>query len=424
MTCSTGIGRSSAVSVNDGTQRSVTAVTTPSAPSPTRAAANSSGRSDAEQVTSEPSARTRPSASTWVASPPSRAPVPCVPVDRAPAIVWASISPRLARASPNSAAAAFRPRSVVPDRAVTRPVWVSAAVIPVHRDRSRARPLVAAAEVNECPLPSARTRSPAAAASLTAAEISASVRGWSHRAGVAVAVPAQFRHWPGPAGCLITREYLLCEHVRRSRPEAHHTHSAGGRHLAGRSPARAVRPCDRGPRPAAGPGRPGRVRQEHRRPDPPGRGPSDPGGHQVAAVPVPDRTRPDPAGLPGPDVLLPARSPLALRRGHQRRPAGRLPYRGPEGAAGPGRGRGGQAARHDHGRLCRAPGCGRPGPGRRPRRDPGLPRTRRLLAAAGRAAARPYRDPPFSAVHAAAGGRRRTGRHPAAGLSPGGPDGL
>jgi hypothetical protein len=49
--------------------------------------------------------------------------------------------------------------------------------------------------------------------------------------------------------------------------------------------------------------------------------------------------------LPGRDVLLAARSPVAARHGHLRRPAGRLPHRGPAGAAGPGRGRG-QARRH------------------------------------------------------------------------------
>jgi len=54
---------------------------------------------------------------------------------------------------------------------------------------SSATPEVAAAAVNECPLPRARTVSPAAAAFVTAAQISASVRGRLHRAGVAVAVP-------------------------------------------------------------------------------------------------------------------------------------------------------------------------------------------------------------------------------------------
>ena len=102
-------------------------------------------------------------------------------------------------ASPSPPSSSLRARSVVPDRAVTRPVRVSAAVTPVHPDRSSASPEVAATAVNECPLPSARTRSPADAASLTAAEISAALRGRHQRAGVAVAVPAQFRQARGPA---------------------------------------------------------------------------------------------------------------------------------------------------------------------------------------------------------------------------------
>ena len=80
-------------------------------------------------------------------------------------------------ASPRPLSSALRARSVVPDRAVTRPLAVSAAVIPVQPDMSSATPEVAAAAVNECPLPSARTVSPAAAASLTAAQISVSLRG-------------------------------------------------------------------------------------------------------------------------------------------------------------------------------------------------------------------------------------------------------
>jgi hypothetical protein len=136
-------------------------------------------------------------------------------------------------ASPRPLSSALRARSVVPDRAVTRPLAVSAAVIPVQPDMSSATPEVAAAAVNECPLPRARTVSPAAAASLTAAQISASLRGRLHRAGVAVAVPAQLRHTRRPADgwaegwLLITGEYsyftsagLLCEHVCRSGPPA------------------------------------------------------------------------------------------------------------------------------------------------------------------------------------------------------------
>jgi hypothetical protein len=65
--------------------------------------------------------------------------------------------------------------------------------------------VVAAAAVNECPLPTARTASPAEAASFTAAEISAALRGRHQRAGAAVAVPAQFRHTLGrPEESVIT----------------------------------------------------------------------------------------------------------------------------------------------------------------------------------------------------------------------------
>ena len=230
-------------------------------------------------------------------------------------------------ASPRPLSSALSARSVVPDRAVTRPLAVSAAVIPVQLDRSSATPEVAAAAVNECPLPSARSASPAAAASLTAAEISASLRGRLHRAGVAVAVPAQLRHTRRPAdGCaegwlLITGEYsyftsagLLCEHVCRPGPPPCRT---GPEPHPGDRP-RTLRPGHRRHRPAAGPRRPGRVRPERGRHDPPGRRPPGPGGDQVAALPLPDRARAGHRRLPRSDVLLAGRSPLAARYRDQR----------------------------------------------------------------------------------------------------------
>ena len=85
-----------------GTQRRVTVSMMPRAPRPTRAALKSSGRWVAEQVTTEPSASIRSRASIWVAMPPSLAPVPWVPVEIAPAIVCASMSPRLAMARPSA----------------------------------------------------------------------------------------------------------------------------------------------------------------------------------------------------------------------------------------------------------------------------------------------------------------------------------
>ena len=70
ITSSSGIAPSTACSTNAGSHCSVTAVSTPKAPSPTRAALNSSGRSVGEQGTTAPSAVTSWSARTWVARPP------------------------------------------------------------------------------------------------------------------------------------------------------------------------------------------------------------------------------------------------------------------------------------------------------------------------------------------------------------------
>ncbi len=132
MTSSSGMGRSSAASRNAGTQRSVTVAIRPSAPMLILAAANRSGLSAAETVTSDPSAVTSSRASTWVAIPPRPAPVPCVPVEMAPEIVCASMSPRFGMARPSASRPALSWRRVVPDRTVTSPVCASAATIPVQ----------------------------------------------------------------------------------------------------------------------------------------------------------------------------------------------------------------------------------------------------------------------------------------------------
>ena len=64
--------------------------------------------------------------------PPNRAPVPCVPVEIAPEIVCASMSPRFVMASPSRSSSALSVCSVVPARTVTRPVSMSAAATPVQ----------------------------------------------------------------------------------------------------------------------------------------------------------------------------------------------------------------------------------------------------------------------------------------------------
>ena len=60
----------------------------PRAPRPTRPTARTSGSSAAEAVSTEPSAVTSSRPMIWVASPPSLMPVPWVPVDTAPEMVW------------------------------------------------------------------------------------------------------------------------------------------------------------------------------------------------------------------------------------------------------------------------------------------------------------------------------------------------
>ena len=93
--------------------------------------------------------------------------------------------------------------------------------------------------------------------------------------------------------------------------------------------------------------------RERRRPDPPGRGPPDPGGHQVAALPLPDRARPGPPGYQG---VMCYSLPEALwlhAAGTSDDLLVAYPTVDRRGAAGAGRRRAGPAAHHDHGRLDR-----------------------------------------------------------------------
>ena len=190
---------SSARSANAGTQRSVTAVITPYAPSPTAAAASSSGSAPESAWTTEPSASTSSRPVTWVASPPYASPVPWVPVEIAPATVCTSTSPRFSSASPCAASSPDSACSRVPARTVTLSPVI--ATTPVSRSGRSSRPSVSAAPVNECPAPAIRTRSPSLAASLTAAATSSADAGASTCAGRDTWSPAQFRHstaTPGP----------------------------------------------------------------------------------------------------------------------------------------------------------------------------------------------------------------------------------
>ena len=87
-------------SVKAGAACSVTAVTTPRAPTETRAARQASGSDSSLSSTTEPSASTSSIECRAADRLGSREPVPCVPVAVAPAIDWTSMSPRFSKASP------------------------------------------------------------------------------------------------------------------------------------------------------------------------------------------------------------------------------------------------------------------------------------------------------------------------------------
>ena len=129
---------------NEGTQRSVTAATTPSAPSPTRAARS---RSPSVSSISLPSPRTSSSRSTCADRFGSRAPVPCVPVASAPATDWTSISPRLGSARPRKCSSRLSRCSDMP--ASTRTSGPSASSTRAIRSSESSVPEVSTAAVNE-----------------------------------------------------------------------------------------------------------------------------------------------------------------------------------------------------------------------------------------------------------------------------------
>ena len=205
------IGSSRASSRNAGTTRNVTAVSTPSAPRPTRAASNrpgggcdrAAGRTQADTST-RPSARTSSRPATWAAMPPTSRPVPWVPVWIAPATVCTWMSPMLARREPaRQQVGVEHPQRAAgldgdqPGRRVHRPDAGQAA------GRS-STPSVTATGVNECPVPVIRTVSPSAAALRTSSATSSAERGVAIRRGRADSLPAQFRQVspprrPGPA---------------------------------------------------------------------------------------------------------------------------------------------------------------------------------------------------------------------------------
>ncbi len=192
-TSSSGSVRSTPRRRKAGTQRSVTAVTIPSEPSPTRAA-RSRSPSSRVSVRRSPLPSTSSSASTWALRFCSRAPVPCVPVAIAPASVWASMSPRLGSASPRSSRPRLSAASVIPPSALTSPEAGSASRMRSSRSSRTSVPSVGTHGENEWPDPAARTVRPASAARRTAPATSRADFGCSIATGTHECVRAQLLH--------------------------------------------------------------------------------------------------------------------------------------------------------------------------------------------------------------------------------------
>ena len=93
-----------------------------------------------------------------------------------------------------------------PDRRVWRNWAGTATATPARWSRPRSEAEISAA-VKDAAAAGLTVRALGSGHSFTAAEISASLRGRHQRAGVAVAVPAQFRHTRGSGDAFITGEY-------------------------------------------------------------------------------------------------------------------------------------------------------------------------------------------------------------------------
>src|SRR5215210_1425819 len=181
-----GRGSSMRWMANDGTQRSVTWVIAPRAPSDTRAARRSS--SPSRSSTSSPVPLTMRSPATCADRLRKRAPVPWVAVEIAPASVCRSMSPWFSMARPRAASCSPSWCSVMPASTVTS--GPSTATSRLIADRSRRRPSVQAMSVNEWPDPATRTRS----ARRTSSASSRSVPGGASCSGAQRWSPAQFVH--------------------------------------------------------------------------------------------------------------------------------------------------------------------------------------------------------------------------------------
>jgi hypothetical protein len=142
----------------------------------------------------EPSARRSVSARTCEEMFASLAPVPCVAVEIAPAIVWTSISPRFSIARPCAASSRLSALIVIPPCTRTNPDGRSTSSTVAMRSSFSSSPSVQTMSPKEWPAPATRTRRSLRAASAIAAESSSVEAGWASAAGVQSSSPAQLRH--------------------------------------------------------------------------------------------------------------------------------------------------------------------------------------------------------------------------------------
>ena len=167
---------------------------TPSAPTDTRAARSSS---PPLIVRSLPSASTSSIASTWPEMIGWRVPVPCVPVEIAPASDWASMSPRFDIARPRACSSRESACSRIPRSTRTSPLAASASSTRASASSEMSVPSVTAPALNEWPAPTTRT---GPGPSTMACASSARVRGIAKRAGRQRWEPDQLTHSIAPNG--------------------------------------------------------------------------------------------------------------------------------------------------------------------------------------------------------------------------------
>src|SRR5260221_9031206 len=184
---------------------------TPSVPSDTCAALNTSGFCPGEHSIISPDAVTRVMPSTCVDRVPKCTPVPCVPVLIAPVMLCSSMSPRFSWARPRSKSAFPRFLSRVPPHTVAVPRVVSIASIPCICSSDMSTSLVCTSGVKEWPEPATRTWRPSRPYCPIICASSSILRGLTTWCGVHFTEPDQLLQ---RSVCLVLMGTLLPSYIR------------------------------------------------------------------------------------------------------------------------------------------------------------------------------------------------------------------